>query len=185
MSGNRIGAAAAGETTYPSSSQKIPLSDSQYVQVSNLSKFVQRAEATAVVAASSTTAALPYDDTIPQSNEGVEVITVSITPKATANRLVIVAQIMAAANTATVTSVALFQDATASALRAVAHTGIADGIHPITLVHEMAAGTTSATTFKIRAGNATGATTYINRNSGGRKFGGVMACTLSVEEYRT
>jgi hypothetical protein len=46
----------------------------------------------------------------------------------------------------------------------------------------MTSGTTSATTFKVRAGaNAAGTTTF-NGTAGARLFGGVMASSMVIRE---
>ncbi|MBN2115200.1 MAG: virulence factor Pgp3 [Anaerolineales bacterium] len=148
------------------------------------SVLVQRVEATPNTTYSSITTALPVDDSIPQNTEGDEVITVTITPTSATNRLVIRAKFMGTSNTALLTVIALFQDATANALAVAYQISTADGLMSIDLVYEMAAGTTSATTFKLRAGNNGGATTYVNGVSAGRRFGGVSACRLSVEEIK-
>lgn len=154
------------------------------VLLKRANRLVQRVEATPITTYASITTALPFDDTIPQSGEGAEVITVSITPTNATNRLVIRAQFCGTSNTATATIIALFQDSTADALKTAVVGHTANGLVIINLVYEMAAGTTSATTFKIRAGNNTGATTYVNGNLTSRQFGGNLACTLSVEEIQ-
>jgi hypothetical protein len=47
----------------------------------------------------------------------------------------------------------------------------------------MIAGTTSAITFRVRAGNDSG--TYTLNGAGGvRKLGGVMASSITVTEYK-
>ena len=53
------------------------------------------------------------------------------------------------------------------------------------LAHEMAAGTTIATTFKIRLGPAGANTAYVNGGTGGsREFGGISAARLRVTEIK-
>lgn len=130
---------------------------------------------------SSITTAMPYDNSIPQSGEGGEVCTVTITPLSSSNRLVIEAQFFGT-STSSGTVIALYQDSTAGAIAAgvLAHTN--DVVTNGGIRYEMAAGTTSATTFKLRAGNNGGATTYVNGTSGGRLLGGVAACRIKVTE---
>jgi len=134
------------------------------------------------VAMSTGTTAIASDDTVPQITEGDEFITVAITPAHTANRLWIVAVV----NCSVVTTgrdmkVMLFQDTTAAALAASAQWGGGDEPQNITLVHEMAAGTTSETTFRLRAGAEAG-TFRLNGWSGARKLGGVLQSSLTVWE---
>ena len=147
---------------------------------------IQRTNITTLVSGSTTMA---IADTIPVNTEGFEVVTVSITPKATANRLLI--EFMTFGNAGTNISPivgAIFQDSTANALYAIASANVAPGSEGFILFgkHEMAAGTTSATTFKLRVGSADANTVQINAadNVGGdRSFGGVAGTYIMVTEY--
>jgi hypothetical protein len=132
---------------------------------------------------------IPYDDTIPQSGEGTEAFTRSITPGNASSTLIIEVTV----NIATVTAaaeviVALFQDSTANALAAVSHYVESNGGRAnIKFTHVMTAGTTSATTFKVRAGasTASGATAELNSSGGGagaRRLGGVMSSGIVITE---
>jgi len=155
--------------------------------LSDFSTVVQAVEATPIVTVVTCATAIPYDDTIPQNTEGNEVITVTITPTSATNRLVIEfdAGQTSINGTGRVMS-ALFQDATAGALAAASEDfgGTTDSVS-LHLKHEMAAGTTSATTFKIRVGATSGATAYVNSsNAGSRIFGGVAAARLRVTEIK-
>lgn len=128
---------------------------------------------------------LPRDDTIPQNDEGDEVLTVSITPKSATNILEIYFQTFAVAAQSTL-PLALFQDSTANALGSAACSG--NGTKSSVFMYRMAAGTTSSTTFKIRSGpSSTPNTLYINGNSGttDRVFGGVASSILTVTEFQT
>lgn len=147
-------------------------------------KLVQRVEATPYTTWSTTTTAIPNDDTIPQNTEGSEYVTVTITPKSASNRLVIeaCASALSADGLRTVTG-AIYQDSTANALAAAQITiTAANYMAPLSVRHEMAAGTTSATTFKFRLGTAAGGTASINGNTSGRTLGGVNSVRISVTE---
>jgi len=132
---------------------------------------------------------IPVDDTIPQQSspiEGDQYMTLAITPKATGNKLridVTLALTNDAAGGIQMT-VALFQDAIAGALAAV-NEQIAAASQPglFSFSHVMDAGTTSATTFKVRAGGSIAGTTTFNGSAGGRTFGGVMASSIRITEY--
>lgn len=130
------------------------------------------------------TTTIPYDDTIPQSTEGTEILTVSITPKATANRIRVTIR-----GTATVASgssqaiLALFKDSDANALSAssvdIQTTGQQ---YDIAITFEHSPATISAVTYKLRAGpNSTGAM-RMNGTTAARRFGGVSTVTMVVEE---
>ncbi len=145
-------------------------------------KVVQVIEATPYTTYDSTSTSIPLDDTAPQITEGKEYVTVSITPKNVANRLVIEAQAMVGADGNRTVVMALFQDATTDAL-AVNATEVpgSASVVGLGLRFEMAAGTTSATTFRIRIGPSAG-TAYVNGSSAARRFGGKAAVTLHVRE---
>lgn len=130
------------------------------------------------------TTVLPLDDTIPQNNEGNEYMTLAITPTDVANNLRIDVTMFLAANGGQWVSAALFQDTTANALAAFAgFSATANAERTIHFTHVMAAGTTSATTFKVRAGPNTAGTVTFNGTAGGRQFGGVMASSITITEY--
>jgi hypothetical protein len=138
---------------------------------------------TGAVASGTTT--IPNDDTIPQNTEGDQYLSLSITPTSAINRLAI-SSLLVANNPGGVENcgMALFQDSTAGALAAIQSASISGGagIHEMVLRHEMAAGTTSSTTMKIRAGNTGGSSFTINGVSTARKYGGVMSSWIRVEE---
>ena len=145
---------------------------------------VQVVEATPYTTYGSTASTIARDDTIPQNTEGAEWNTVTITPTSASNRLVIEGYfgLVAASGNAYITA-ALFQDSTADAL------AISSGALPNTygtslyIRHEMAAGTTSPTTFKLRAAVDVG-TLYVNGAAAARKYGGTSAVLLSVKEIK-
>jgi len=145
-------------------------------------RVVQVVEATPYTTHTTITSQIPYDDSIPQSGEGTEIQTVSITPTKSTHRLRIEVEAIAAPASATSWCAALFQDATAGALAAKGNNiGVANQISTVVFSHEMAAGTTSATTFKVRAGADTG-NLHPNGTSAARRLGGVSAWRLRVTE---
>lgn len=142
---------------------------------------VQRSQSGAVATGTTVT---PSDDTIPQNTEGDQYMSVSITPTSAINRLH-VSTLAHCANSAggyTIT-LALHQDSTANALAA-QQIGDDTASRPqsIYLTHHMTAGTTSATTFKVRLGGSGAGTTTFNGSAGARLLGGVLASSISVEE---
>lgn len=146
---------------------------------------VQVVEATPYTTYGNTAVNIPNDDTIPQSGEGAEWNTVAITPTNASNRLVIEALFDFVSGTSSSDLIAaLFQDAGANAIAVASTLGSNGGGGQLALRHEMAAGGTSATTFKLRAGAGTSGTMYVNGASGGRKFGGISAVRLRVTEIK-
>ena len=138
-------------------------------------------------AVSTGTTVLTFDDSIPQNTEGDEYMTLAITPKSTTNKLKIDVVFNGASSTTTsLLSVALFQDSTADAIAAGFGVGAlnANSLKSARFTHYMTAGTVSETTFKVRAGTGGGATTTFNGNSGARRFGGVIASSITITEIK-
>lgn len=148
--------------------------------------FMVQVVATNYTASATGTTVLPSDDTIPQNTEGDQFMTQVITPKSSSNRLLIEANIMVSGSIAPADiSAALFQDTTVNAIAAMVHTyTTATYMQNIKIVYDMLAGTTSATTFKVRAGLNSAGTTTFNGQSGTRRFGGVAISNIKIMEYK-
>lgn len=123
--------------------------------------LVQRVRSESTTAGSTTSGGsefFPFDDTIPQITEGKEVHTVTITPKHASNKLVVRAHIDYVTHvraSADHTIAALFRDSTADAIASqIVNESTVNGIRfPLGLIEaEVTAGSTSATTFKLRIG---------------------------------
>ena len=132
------------------------------------------------------TTVMPFDDTVPQNTEGDQYMTLAHTPLATTNILEIQVTAVVAASLAMGIGVALFQDSTAGALAgAYEILAAANNIATVTFTHKMVAGTTSATTFKVRAGPSSAGTVTVNFQSVGRIHGGVLASSLTIREFKS
>lgn len=126
--------------------------------------------------------AIPYDDSIPQSGEGTEAFTLTITPTSASSKLKIEVVCVVAGSSTNRMVVALFKDSTADALATeVSVSGGTDNEITIPMIHYMTAGTTSATTFKVRFGTSSG-NYYLNGQSGARKYGGSLVSSLTITE---
>ena len=143
--------------------------------------FVQQVNSqTGAVATGTTTT--PYDDTIPQNTEGTQFLSLAITPTSATNILVIEVSAIYSSDTARNVTTALFQDSTANALAAsIAFAGVQLPETP-TFNYRMTAGTTSATTFKVRIGPDGAATITFNGVLGARKMGGVLSSSITITE---
>ena len=133
------------------------------------------------VASGATT--VPFDNTVPQNVEGVQFMSLAITPTKSTNILVI-EHIGCYANDSAANNLqcALFQDGTADTLASMIQTvNLADHSHVIAFRHQMTAGTTSSTTFKIRCGGGAGNTTFNGQNEIAQG-GGVVASSLTITE---
>jgi hypothetical protein len=129
---------------------------------------------------------LPFDDTTPQNTEGAQIISVSITPKSTANRIRLRFQGVVISGVGSVNiAAAVFSSASADALRTTfSSTGGADFATTLYLEHEYVPASTSAHTFTVRVGSQTGAAFRMNGAASARFFGGTMAATLVLEEIQ-
>jgi hypothetical protein len=132
------------------------------------------------------TTLFPADDTIPQNTEGFEVMTLAITPKFATSMLIIqsIAHVSISIAGAYRLQSALFQDSTASALAASSMWADSGGQcqSEQIITHKMIAGTTSATTFKIRVGSQSAGTVSFNGSGGTRLYGGVIASSITITE---
>lgn len=130
------------------------------------------------------TTQIPLDNTIPQNTEGDQVMTASITPKSATSFLYItvVLNFGFSVSPAAVT-VALFQDSTANALGAgasfIGNVGVPQ---QLVLQFIMISGTTSSTTFKVRAGGNTAGTITFNGAAGAGLFGGALLSSITIRE---
>lgn len=128
------------------------------------------------------TGSIGYDDTIPQNTEGAEFMTRAVTPVAACNLLRVTASATYSPETGDQIIGALFQDATAGAIAAVASAIGGDDSDIITIDHSMLAATTSSTTFKFRMGGDTSITINLNGRNAARLFGGVSLSYMEIEE---
>lgn len=130
------------------------------------------------------TTQIPYDDTIPQQTEGDQYFSQAITPTSASNILEIEywlhLQNSGGGNSLTA---ALFQDSTANALSAAfASVAATANIELVRGTYRMTAGTTSATTFKIRGGSDQAGTTTMNGTGTARRMGGVLSSGIIIRE---
>ena len=152
--------------------------------ISFTGRIVQTVNVQTTAVATGTTI-FPADDTIPQKTEGDEYMTLAITPTNASNKLRIFSTFYCSHSAASsIMSAGLFQDDTAATLNAVMG-GRSNGAgRPATMVldHYMTAGTTSATTFKIRAGGPASGTTTFNGLGTNRFFGGLGTASITITE---
>ena len=152
--------------------------------ISFTGRIVQTVNVQTTAVATGTTI-FPADDTIPQKTDGDEYMTLAITPTNASNKLRIFSTFYCSHSEASsVMSAGLFQDDTAATLNAVMGGRSVGGGRPATMVldHYMTAGTTSATTFKIRAGGPASGTTTFNGLGTNRFFGGLGTASITIQE---
>jgi hypothetical protein len=130
------------------------------------------------------TTIIPFDNTIPQNTEGDQYMSVTITPTSTTSTLEVTVVLFGSFSVSSTITAALFRDSTAAAVAAGGeHKTTPTGLAQITFNYQVVAGSTSATTFKVRAGGQLAGTFTFNGASGVQYLGGVMASSITVKEY--
>jgi hypothetical protein len=122
-------------------------------------------------------------DTVPQQTDGTQILAATITPHSVSNRLRV--QIEGVFTASNPTWFALFKDSTADAFAArLLNVAATDIPTTFLIVGDIAAGTVSPTTIKLRIGNIVGNATavFINGFSGGRILGGAQRTTMRILE---
>lgn len=126
------------------------------------------------------TTALPIDDTIPQSTEGTQILSVAVTPKRSTSRIRVMVNTSGSVN-GQLWGAALFNGAAGAVKAQSAFSSTGNICQDCNFVYEYAPGSAAAVTWTVRVGPAAG-TLRMNGPTTGRFFGGVAACTLSVQE---
>ena len=149
--------------------------------------LVKRTIATPYTSNTNIAGTIPNDDTTPLDSEGTEILSVAHTMLNTTNRLVIRFSGFCATGAASETMIAAFFSSTATiALNSASVTSTsANSMNPISLEHEYSPGVTTSITFAIRTGaESAGGPIRYNGTATGRKFGGVAAAQLVIEELK-
>lgn len=139
--------------------------------------------------ASDTTSGFPYDNTIPQNSEGVAYASLdtTYTPRDAASILEVEVNIpFISASAAKIVAFALFRDSGTDAIGfAAASVSAGDYKQGVTIKAYVAAGTASATTFKLRWGGYGSGTAYLLRDlTTAALWGAVNKATMTVKEIQ-
>ncbi len=135
---------------------------------------------------------IPFDNTIPQITEGSQVITLAITPTNASNRLyldaVVSGYMLSGSGFNAGGAFTIFQDTNVNAISSTlggnALPATAGAVYHTKITYNMLAGTTSATTFQIRAGvTSPGDFCYINRETAAL-YGGSLVLTFTITEVK-
>lgn len=130
--------------------------------------------------------ALPIDDTIPQNTEGTQVVTCAITPASASSVLEITYNGTGSVTAGMFIGAAVFKDSDASAVAGSGSLEQATGANQkfqLSHTFRVAAGSTSAQTFKLRVGPHSSGTVYVNGDSSGsRLLGGNLKASLIIRE---
>lgn len=145
--------------------------------------YVEQASATLC------TSQIPFDNTIPQSGEGTEVFSQSVTPiNASSYLLIKIAGACARSGTPNRVAAALFKDSDTDAI-AVTWAGFQGGGNPIdasvSAQWKVASGSTAARTYKVRVGGdlTLGGDVRWNGDTAGNIFSTTPKSTFIIEEW--
>lgn len=146
------------------------------------SSILQKKTFTTATQQGPSTTSIPEDNSIPQSGEGLEVFSQSFTPLSATSKIVISGYINLFQTSGQTAATALFVDAGAGAVAVNVSgggvSGFGQGVHFRFVVD---ASNTSARTYKIRAGTASG-TFYINRSGTANLYGSLLISSMTIEE---
>jgi hypothetical protein len=131
------------------------------------------------------TTVMPADNTINTNSEGGELFTLAITPANASNKLII-QYIVHCSHSAANNFITgnLYQDSTSASINTINSTVIRTASDTFSMVgwHYMTAGTTSATTFKVRAGANNGGTFRMNGSGAVQHGGGTLLSGMTIWE---
>ena len=130
----------------------------------------------------STSSAIPSDDTIPTSTEGAQIFSVLFTPKSASSTLLIRARVGMCHSSGSRLAVALYVGSGASVCTKTTNVPAASHNDEFPLYYKVASGSTSPRNYKVRFGAHT-ATTYVNGSTAARVHGGTVIATLEIIEY--
>lgn len=132
---------------------------------------------------STNAATIPFDNTKPQIGEGAQYLSATITPKSTTSTLVVTVALQVSPSNSDFVTAALFRDSGADAVAAMGVFEQQNGSTEIAFSYNGSSGSTSATTFTVRAGCATWALTVNGVADGpAQRLGGIMASRITIQE---
>lgn len=168
---------AAGNVVEVQAGGKLPALDG--ADVTNVGKIVQTVYAE-YTAQTDLSALIPYDNTVPQNTEGTQILSASITPSSATNRVRAMVFLCGTVGGGWSAAAGLFRGG-ASAIAAKAFAGAIDAATSslCDFVFEDVPGVTSALTYTVRVGPASGTAVKLNN-----QLGGSQRCVLILEEIR-
>ncbi|MCK1407668.1 hypothetical protein [Bradyrhizobium sp. 76] len=130
------------------------------------------------------TTVIPFDDTIPQSSEGDQYMTLAVLPKFASHILDVMVDASVSNSNSNNVVAALFQDSQTGAFGAKGQTVTANDLYQVAFSKRVQAAATS-TTLKLRIGGGSAGTVTINGTATARRLGGVMFSCLRALEIAT
>jgi len=132
-------------------------------------------------ARTTSTAVIPFDDTVPQSTEGEEFLTASITPSSATAKILVRITHSSSANGLRIITTALFRDSLSDAITAKSESATGNGTLSNNVIEFLdSPATTSEVDYSVRVGVNSG-TLYFNGSSVDY-LGGTAVATLTLTE---
>lgn len=130
-------------------------------------------------------AVIPFDDTTPTSTEGAELLSATITPSSSTNKILVTFNgFCASPSTGFSASHVLFRGTTAINATSTSHS-VANATTPVFIQHLDSPATASAVTYSMRVGPSVGTVNFAyNSNGGTRRYGGTAAAVLTLTEIK-
>jgi hypothetical protein len=152
-------------------------------QLKSSGNVVQIVDATPYTSNATLSTGIPYDDTIPTSSEGDQILSASITPSSSSNTVRIRFNgFGTTSGSGAVCIAAVFRGTTCVYVLATGSNSVQANMG-FTFLDAPA--TTSSTTYSIRVGSITGTSGIrMNGDFSSRLFGGKAACTMRLEEVQ-
>lgn len=125
---------------------------------------------------------IPLDNTKPQNTEGVEIVTLNITPKKTSSSIWLEFDATVVATDSGTVIVAVFVDSSADALAATAINVTSAEQTRVNLKVKIPSGTVLPRDYKVRVGTDTSNTIRFNGTLSGALFGGIMSSLFTATE---
>lgn len=131
------------------------------------------------------TGVIPSDNTIPQTTEGTQFMSLGFTPLFSTSKLKITVKFNVAISASNAYIAALFRDETADAVASTkVNVGANNVVNPNEIVAYINANAASLSTFYVRIGAVTAATTTFNGESAGQLLGGSFDSSITIEEIK-
>ena len=140
---------------------------------------------TQIGTAATGTTTIPFDNTIPQSNEGSEILSTTFTPTSTSNKLEIEFDgLLMGAEPGLAMVLALFEDGTCVGARWFEQSS--GGATSSRIGFQITPSSTSSTTYSLRFGTSSGVgNVYVNRQANAQyTLGGLQEYSMTIQEVK-
>lgn len=160
--------------------------DSVLTSANNLGSFLQFVSSSTSAPFAPVHSVIPADDTIPQINEGMQVLVATVTPISASSSLDIeaIVQYGESSNNCNTGALCLFQGSTADALACASVGTNGTPFGPAVLRYKTSSASTNLRNYSIRIGCEVADTIEVNRIGNALRYGNTLTSSLTVKEIR-